>query len=288
MRRTNGEKLFGIANIVVLTVVALTCLLPFVHILAKSLSDNVSVLAKEVLFLPKGFTVNAYLFVLDNPQFRTSFLLTVFITVAGTVVALLTTSFTAFVFTRKDVPGCKLISVLYIITMFFGGGMIATYLLYKQIGLVDNILVLILPAAVNPFNIVLMRNFFESISPSLEESARIDGASNSRILFQIILPLSKPALATIGLFFAVIYWNSFLGAVLYTTKRELMTIQLYLRNILTSIDNLMDSNPEMLDAIATETVRASTIIAAMIPILLVYPFIQKYFVTGIMIGAVKE
>lgn len=288
MKRTRGEKLFGAVNILVLTVIGLTCLLPFVHILAKSLSNNISVLAKEVLFLPKGMTLNAYLFVLGNPQFRTSFTLTVFITLTGTAVALLTTSFTAFVFTRKDLPGGRIIAILYIITMFFGGGMIATYILYKQIGLVDNILVLILPAAVSPFNIVLMRNFFESISPSLEESAKIDGASNSRILFQIILPLSKAALATIGLFFAVIYWNSFMGAVLYTTKRELMTMQLYLRNILTSIDNLMDTNAEMLDAVATETVRASTIIAAMVPILLVYPFIQKYFVTGIMIGAVKE
>ena len=288
MRRTRGEKVFGVFNILLLTAISLSCLLPFVHILAKSLSNNVAVLAKEVLFIPKGFTFNAYLFVLGNPQFRTSFTLTVFITVAGTAVALLTTAFTAFVFTRKDLPGGKLIAVLYIITMFFGGGMIATYILYKLIGLVDNIIVLILPAAVNPFNIVLMRNFFESISPSLEESAKIDGASNARILFQIILPLSKAALATIGLFFAVIYWNSFLGAVLYTTKRELMTMQLYLRNILTSIDNLMDSNAEMLDSVATETVRASTIIAAMIPILMVYPFVQKYFVTGIMIGAVKE
>ncbi len=288
MKQTRGEKFFGVFNIALLALGALSCLLPFVHILAKSLSDDVSVLAKEVLFLPKGFTTNAYAFVLSNPQFRASFLLTVFITVAGTAVALLTTAFTAFVFTRKNVPGVKLICILYIVTMFFGGGMIATYLLYKQIGLVDNVLVLILPAAINPFNIILMRNFFESISPSLEESAKIDGASNARVLFQIVLPLSKAALATIGLFFAVTYWNSFMGAVLYTTKRELMTMQLYLRNILTSIDNLMESNAEMLDAIATETVRASTIIAAMVPILLVYPFVQKYFVAGIMIGAVKE
>jgi len=288
VKKTRGEKVFNVLNLILLGILGISCVLPFVHILAKSLSNEVSVLAKDVLFVPKGFTVAAYRYVIDNPQFRRSFFLTILITVAGTGIGLLTTCFTAFVFTRRNLPGGRLIALLYVVTMFFGGGMIATYILYKQIGLIDNIWVLILPASVNPFNIVLMRNFFESISPAMEESARIDGASNTRILFQIILPLSKAALATIGLFFGVTFWNSFMGAVLYTTKREMMTIQLYLRNMLTAIDNMMDKNTEMLDTLATETVRAATIIAAMIPILCVYPFIQRYFVSGIMIGAIKE
>lgn len=288
MRRTQGEQVFNVFNIFLLGLLGFTCLMPFVHIIAKSLSSEIFVLAKEVVFLPKGFTLNAYYFIVINNQFQRSFTLTVSITVIGTAVALLTTSMTAFVLTRKDLPGGLFIALLYIFTMFFGGGMIATYILYKQIGLIDNYWVLIFPACINPFNIVLMRNFFESISPSLEESAKIDGASHFRILFKIILPLSKAALATIGLFFAVTYWNSFVGALLYTTKRELMTMQLYLRNMLTAIDNLMDTNSEMLDTLATETVRAATIIAAMVPILMVYPFVQKYFVKGIMIGAIKE
>ena len=288
MRRTRGEQVFNVFNIFLLGLLGFTCLMPFVHIIAKSLSSEIFVLAKEVVFLPKGFTLNAYYFIVINNHFQRSFTLTVSITVIGTAVALLTTSMTAFVLTRKDLPGGLFIALLYIFTMFFGGGMIATYILYKQIGLIDNYWVLIFPACINPFNIVLMRNFFESISPSLEESAKIDGASHFRILFKIILPLSKAALATIGLFFAVTYWNSFVGALLYTTKRELMTMQLYLRNMLTAIDNLMDTNSEMLDTLATETVRAATIIAAMVPILMVYPFVQKYFVKGIMIGAIKE
>lgn len=288
MKRTRGEKIFNVINLIILFILGAICLLPFIHLIAKSLSEEASVLANEVVFIPKGFNINAYLFVMANSQFRTSFSLSVFITVVGTAIALLITSLTGYVFTRTQLPGVKFIALLYIITMFFGGGMIATYILYKQMGLIDNVWVLILPASINPFNIVLMRNFFESISPSLEESARIDGASNMRILFQIILPLSKAALATIGLFFAVTYWNSYIGAVLYTTKRELMTIQLYLRNVLLSIDNLIETNAEMLDAVATETVRAATIIAAMIPILCVYPLIQKYFVAGVMIGAIKE
>ena len=288
MRRTRGEHVFNVFNILALGLLGFTCLMPFVHIIAKSLSSEIYVLAKEVVFLPKGFTLNAYYFIVINNQFQKSFTLTVSITVIGTAVALVTTAMTAFVLTRKDLTGGMFIDLVYIFTKFFGGGMIATYILYKQIGLIDNYWVLIFPACINPFNIVLMRNFFESISPSLEESAKIDGASHFRILFKLILPLSKAALATIGLFFAVTYWNSFVGALLYTTKRELMTMQLYLRNMLTAIDNLMDTNSEMLDTLATETVRAATIIAAMVPILMVYPFVQKYFVKGIMIGAIKE
>ncbi len=288
MKRTRGEQIFNVFNLIMLTMVGLACLLPFIHIVAKSLSHELYVLAKEVLFIPKGFNTNSYNFVINNEQFQRSFLLTVFITVVGGGISLLVTATTGYVFTRQDVPGVKFICILFIITMFFGGGIIATYILYKQMNLLDNIWVLILPASINTYNIVLMRNFFESIPSSLEESARIDGASNIRILFQIILPLSKAALATIGLFCMVTYWNSFFGALMYTTKRELMTMQLYLRNILTSIDNLLEQNPEMLDAVATESVRAATIIAAMLPIICVYPFLQKYFVKGIMIGAIKE
>lgn len=288
MKKTRGEKIFYVINIIVLSLGGLACLLPFVHIIAKSLSSELSVLAKEVLFIPIGLNADSYNFVINNQQFQRSFFLTLFITVVGTGIALLITIFTAYVFTKKNVPGVKLFNILYIITMFFGGGMVATYILYKQMNLIDNIWVLILPASISAYNIILMRNFFESIPPSMEESARIDGASNIRILFQIIIPLSKAALATIGLFFAVTYWNSFFGAIMYTTKRELMPMQLYLRNILTSIDNLMEQNPEMVDAVATESVRAATIIAAMLPILCIYPFLQKYFVKGIMIGAIKE
>lgn len=288
MKRTTGESVFNVANYIVLMLMGLSCLLPFLHILAKSMSGEIHVLSKEVLFIPKDFNINAYRFVAGAPQFQRSFMLTVFITVVGTFIALMSSSFTAYVFTKKSVPGSGLLAFLYVFTMFFSGGMIATYILYKQVGLLDNIIVLILPAAISPYNIILLRNFFESISPSMEESARIDGASTFTILLRIILPLSKAALATIGLFYAVTYWNSFLGALLYTTKRELMTMQLYLRNILTSVDSLMETSPEMLDSIASETVRSATIICALIPILCVYPFIQRHFVKGVMIGAIKE
>jgi putative aldouronate transport system permease protein len=288
MKRTRGEKIFGVINIFIIALAAGTCLLPFIHVLAKSFSDEISVLAKEVVLVPKGFNINAYEYVLNNPQYRRSMLNSIFITISGTALSLAVTTMTAYAFTRKDLPGKGLIVALYIITMFFGGGIIPTYILYSDLNLIDTYTVLILPGAIGVFNIILMRNFFESLSPSLEESAKMDGASNFRVLLQIYLPLSKAALATIGLFFAVGRWNAFFDAVIYTTKREMMPIQLYLRNILSNLDNMLEMDPEQLEYVCAEGVRSATIISAVIPILLVYPLVQKYFVKGIMIGAIKE
>ena len=203
MIRTRGERIFNVINIVLVALITSTCLLPFIHILAKSFSANTYLLQKEVFFWPKGFTLNSYQYVLSNPQFFRSLLNSVFITVAGTVLSMLVTVLTAFVFTRNELPFQKLIVRLFIFTMFFSGGMIPTYLLYSNLHMLDTYAVLILPGAVGVFNIVLMRNFMESISPSLEESAKIDGASNVRVLFQIYVPLSKAAIATISMFFAV-------------------------------------------------------------------------------------
>ena len=288
MIRTRGERIFNVINIVLVALITSTCLLPFIHILAKSFSANTYLLQKEVFFWPKGFTLNSYQYVLSNPQFFRSLLNSVFITVAGTVLSMLVTVLTAFVFTRNELPFQKLIVRLFIFTMFFSGGMIPTYLLYSNLHMLDTYAVLILPGAVGVFNIVLMRNFMESISPSLEESAKIDGASNVRVLFQIYVPLSKAAIATISMFFAVGRWNAYFNAVMYTTSREMMPVQLYLRNLLLALDMLLESDPQQLEYIATEGVRTATIITAIVPILLVYPFAQKYFVSGMMIGEIKE
>ena len=288
MLKTRGQRIFNWFNIVIVSIIMLTCLLPFIHVLAKALSSNTYILAKEVYFWPKGFTFFSFNYVLSNPQFMRSMLVSVYITVAGTLLSMLVTVLTAFVFTRKDLPFQGFIVGLFIFTMFFGGGMIPTYLLFSKMGLLDTYAVLILPGAVGVFNIILMRNFFESISPSLEESAFIDGASNTRVLFAIYVPLSKAAIATITLFFAVGKWNAYFNAVMYTTSPAKMPVQLYLRNILLSLDTLLESDPQQLEYVATEGVRAATVVAAMLPILMVYPFAQRYFIHGMMIGAIKE
>ena len=286
--RTRGENIFNVFNILIVGLVGLTCLAPFVHVLAKSFSGKMPLILKNVFFWPKEFQLDSYTFVLKNKQYLISLKNSVIITVLGTALSMIITFLTAYVFTRQNLPGQKLYVFAYIFTMFFGGGMIPTYLLYNDVGLLDTYAVLILPGAVGTFNIILMRNFMESISPSLEESAKIDGASNFTVLFRIILPLSIPAIATISLFFAVGKWNAYFNAVIYTNSKKLMPIQLYLRNILINLNLLAEEDPEQLAYISTEGVRASTTISAILPILLVYPFLQRYFVGGMMIGAVKE
>ena len=286
--RTRGERIFNVINIIIVTLVGLLCLAPFIHVIAKSFSGNMPLVLKKVYFWPKEFQLDNYSFVLSNKQYLVSMKNSVIITVCGTVLSMVITFLTAFVFTRQNLPFQKLYVGLFIFTMFFGGGIIPTYLLFSSVGLLDTYAVLILPGGVGVFNIILMRNFMESISPSLEESARIDGASNMVILFKIILPLSIPAIATISLFFAVGKWNAYFNAVIYTTRKDLMPIQLYLRNILQNLDLLAEEDPEQLAYVSTEGVRASTTISAILPILCVYPFLQKYFVGGMMIGAVQE
>lgn len=286
--RTRGERIFNVINIIIVTLVGLLCLAPFIHVIAKSFSGNMPLVLKKVYFWPKEFQLDNYSFVLSNKQYLVSMKNSVIITVCGTVLSMVITFLTAFVFTRQNLPFQKLYVGLFIFTMFFGGGIIPTYLLFSSVGLLDTYAVLILPGGVGVFNIILMRNFMESISPSLEESARIDGASNMVILFKIILPLSIPAIATISLFFAVGKWNAYFNAVIYTTRKDLMPIQLYLRNILQNLDLLAEEDPEQLAYVSTEGVRASTTISAILPILCVYPFLQKYFVGGMMIAAVKE
>ena len=286
--RTRGERIFNVINIIIVTLVGLLCLAPFIHVIAKSFSGNMPLVLKKVYFWPKEFQLDNYSFVLSNKQYLVSMKNSVIITVCGTVLSMVITFLTAFVFTRQNLPFQKLYVGLFIFTMFFGGGIIPTYLLFSSVGLLDTYAVLILPGGVGVFNIILMRNFMESISPSLEESARIDGASNMVILFKIILPLSIPAIATISLFFAVGKWNAYFNAVIYTTRKDLMPIQLYLRNILQNLDLLAEEDPEQLAYVSTEGVRASTTISAILPILCVYPFLQKYFVGGMLIGAVKE
>lgn len=289
MKRTRGEKIFAVFNNIFLFLLIMLCLLPFLNIAAKSLSDSIAVAKGKVLFWPVGFSLSAYRFVVTNVQFVRSFCNTVFITVAGTALSVIVTIITAFIFTRKNMPFQKLYVMLFIFTMFFGGGIIPTYLHYYNFHLLDTYWVLILPHAVKVFHIVLLRNFYEGISPALEESARLDGASNTRILFNIYVPLSYASIATITLFVAVQIWNAYFGALMYTSKRELMPLQLYLRNMLNSIsDEVQNAEPTLVRELSDESVSSASIIVATLPILCIYPFLQRYFVTGVTLGAVKE
>ena len=282
-----GNKLFNIANTTLLVTIGLIMFLPFLHIIAKSLSKEVYVLSKEVYLFPKGFTTGAYEYIFQTSQFLVSLGNSVFVTVAGTALSMLITSITAYPLVVGGKGFGKLLMPLYLFTMYFSGGIIPTYLVIKNLNMTNSLWSLIIPCMVIPFNLIIIKNFFAGIPFSLFESARIDGASHTRILFSIYVPLSKAGFATITMFYAVGYWNNFFSAMMYITKRELIPLQLYLRQMITDSSNITEVGIEALMQVSPESVRAATIIAATIPIVIVYPFVQKYFVKGATLGAIK-
>ncbi|GAA3412511.1 carbohydrate ABC transporter permease [Paenibacillus hodogayensis] len=287
MIRTKGETVFGYFNVLILTLLSLTMILPFVHIAAKSFSSEAHVLAKDILLWPRGFTTISYEYVLSNKQFFASFGNSVFITVVGTAISMALTVLAAYPLSRKGLPYTRFLMLLFVITMFFSGGLIPTYLVVKGVGLLNSLWALILPGALAPFNLILIRNFFLGVPDALEESARMDGASNFRILLSVYLPLSVPSLATVGMFYAVGYWNQFFQAMMYITDRSLMPLQMFLLQLVTDEKSADMVVSDVFREVTPETVRAAAILCAVLPILFVYPFIQRYFVKGVMLGAVK-
>lgn len=275
---------------VFLIILAITTLLPFANVFSKSVSEDWAVVSGKVGVLPVGFQLNTLVFVIKSKLFLNSFSISVFVTAVGTLLAILLTAITAFPLSKKNVYGVKVILILYVFTMLFSGGLIPTYLLIKRLGMINNLLSLILPGAISVFNLLVVKNYYESLPESLEESAKLDGASNFTVLFRIILPLSMPVIATVSLFYAVGFWNDYFNPMLYINKVHLKTLQLYLRDIVMEAADplsMADKSADDLMNISPEGVRAATIIASTVPILLVYPYLQKYFIKGILIGSVK-
>lgn len=288
IRRSGGETAFAAANTVVLVLAGLSMLLPFLHIVAKSLSDEAHVLAKDVLFWPLRPSTGAYRWVLGSPQFVVSFTNSLIVTACGTTLSMLVTVITAFPVTRDGMPGRTALILLYVFTMFFGGGIVPTYLVVKGLGLTNTLLALFVPAALAPFQLIIMIRFFRNVPDGLYESARIDGATNVRILFSVFVPLSKAAIATLSMFYAVAYWNDYFSGLIYITNRRLVPLQVFLREMIIDesyLSSLVHAD-ELMRA-APESIRGATIVAAVTPILLVYPFVQKHFVKGLLIGALK-
>jgi putative aldouronate transport system permease protein len=284
-----GSKIFDLANVCLLILCSLITLFPFVYILATSLAPLSQVLRGGLILWPEGITWDAYYTILTNRLFVGSLWITVIITVVGTFVNLLFTSFMAYPLAKKRLKGRSVILFLVLFTMLFSGGIIPSYLIVKSLGLLNSVWSLILPGAISAFNLIIMKNFFQSIPEELEESARIDGCKNLGVLFRIVLPLSMPALATFTLFYAVGHWNSFFSAVLYITKSNLWPIQVVLRQMI-----IQGSTQEFQEALAnTEkqilpgTIKMAAIMVATIPILFVYPFLQKHFAKGVLLGSVK-
>ncbi|MBX4151214.1 carbohydrate ABC transporter permease [Paenibacillus lautus] len=280
-------SLFGIINMLILTCLAIITVYPVVYITAVSLSATSEVVQGNITLFPKGFNLDAYAQVLNDDRVPRAYLNTIFYTALGTVINLLLTAVAAYPLARKNFFGRKFFLLAIIMTMFLNPGIIPNYLIVSELGLLDSVWALVLPNAIWTFELLILKSFYENMSESLREAAVVDGASEYRILFQIVLPLSKPALASIGLFYFMGHWNSFFIPLIYLNDANMYPLQVVLRDMLIFSEN--GSNPSLVDAsaLAPQAMKNATIVLSMIPVLLIYPFAQKYFAKGVMLGSEK-
>ncbi len=287
--KSSADKAWDIVFVIVCLIVSAMCIIPMLNLLAKSLSGVDYLVRNEVYLLPKGLNFNAYTTVLKDPKYVRAFFWTVFLTVVCTVLSLTMTTLCAFPLIFENLRGRKAINVFITITMFFNAGTIPNYLLMQKLHLLSNPLVLIIPGVLSVYNMIIMRSFFYGIPDSLRESAEIDGASFFVILLQIYLPLSKPVMATLALFYAVGRWNGYSDALMYMRDDKFYPLQLLLYNIINNINQVEVATQEGFSAPGlSASLKAAIVMFSTIPILCIYPFLQKYFIHGVTLGAVKE
>lgn len=288
--RRTSDRLFHIFNYSALAIVLLVTLYPCWYVVVASISDPVKLYAgSRLLLAPRGFSLKAYQIILDHAALWRSYANTLFYVSASTVLGLSLTVLGAYVLSRRDLPGKNAMLVLITVTMFFGGGLIPTYLVVVALGLVNTAWAMILPAAISTYNMIMMLTYFRGLPASLEESAHIDGANDFVILMRIIVPLSYPVIAVISLYIIVSNWNSYIPATIYLRNRDLFPLQVILREILISGSSNLDTVTSGYDDFAaySESVKYTTIIVSTLPVLMVYPFLQRFFVKGVMLGAIK-
>ncbi|WP_053376418.1 carbohydrate ABC transporter permease [Paenibacillus sp. FJAT-27812] len=289
-----SRKLFVVLNTLLLTSVTLLGIIPFIHLLSISLSSNTAAMAGDVSLWPVGFSTDAYVYLGEKIEFFRSLWVSVKRVVLGTAVNMLLVFITAFPLSKTNNQFKFRTPYVWFFatTMFFGGGLIPTYIIVKNTGIIDSIWALILPGALNVWNMVLMLNFFRSIPRELDEAATIDGAGHLRVLWQIYLPVSLPSIATIGLFTIVGHWNAWFDGILYLNSPDKYPLQTYLSTLIMSINAQMSSlsieQLKAMDNLSEKTLRTAQIFMGALPIMLVYPFLQKYFVKGMTVGSVKE
>lgn len=285
MRDTTGERTFYAFNYIFLFGVALITLLPFVHVVAQSFSESKYVIAGAVGLWPRGFTSDAYHFAFQNTPVLLAFQNTLIITAGGTLLSLFVESAAAYPLSLQDLRFRRPVMYYFVFTMLFSSGLIPGFLLMRTLGLLNNLWSMILPHLLNVFNLILLKNYYEGLPDSVRESAMIDGADHILIWRSIILPMSAPILATVALFSAVGFWNSYFNAMLYLSDPKKITLQLFLVNLVRQADLTDSITSEII--VPSDTVRAASVIIGVTPILLVYPFVQRHFVTGITLGSVK-
>lgn len=285
-----GERLFNVIICALAAIIIGIVLYPLLFVVSASFSDPASVLGGEVWLLPKSVTAEAYTEIFHNKEVWLGYRNTIVYTVVGTVINIIMTILAAYPLSRPDLPGRKVLMLFITLTMFFSGGLIPTYLLVKDLGMVDTMWSLIVPGAISTYNLIVMRTYFQSSIPwEIQEAAHIDGCSNWRLLLNIILPLSKPILAVMILFYAVAHWNSFFNALIYMRDESHYPLQLVLREILMfSQSAAADGTVGLEDKILlAESIKYAIIIVSSLPVRIMYPFVQRHFVKGVMIGSIK-
>lgn len=288
MIKTNKSKIGDLIVAFLCFLLILACLLPMLNVLARSLSSTEALIRNEVTLWPKGLNFDAYKMVLEDSKYTWSLVWTAIITVIGTVLSMIMTTICAYPLIYDNLKGRRFINALIIFTMYFNAGTIPTYLLLKDLKLLNRPAVLVIPYCLSVFNMIIMRSFFFGIPDSLRESAEIDGAGPIRILITIYLPLSTSVIATLSLFYAVGRWNGFSDALMFMNKREYWPIQLLLYNILNNITSIEVATQEGFSKPGlSDSLKAATVMFATVPILLVYPWLQKYFITGVTLGSIK-
>ncbi|MDD7413083.1 MAG: carbohydrate ABC transporter permease [Eubacteriales bacterium] len=291
-RQSRGDKIFNVINGLLIAVVLIMIIYPLWFVIIASVSDPAKVLGGQVILMPRKFTLEGYRMVFRDPMIMTGYRNTLFYTVTGTAINLVMTILAAYPLSRKDWVGRGFFMGVLMFTMFFSGGIIPTYLMMNSLGMINTVWAMILPGAVSVYNTIIMRTFFvNSIPPELQEAAQVDGCSNTRLLLQIVLPLSKQILAVMVLFYGVAHWNAFFNALIYLTESKRYPLQLVLRSILiqntASQDMLGDLDTMGSRVMMAETIKYALIIVSTLPMMILYPFLQRFFEKGVMVGAVK-
>lgn len=295
IHKSREDRFIDIIVYALASVIFILVLYPLIYILSASISEPRLVTMGEVVFLPKQITFEGYQKIFEYTPIWVGYRNTVFYTVVGTAINLLLTVTCSYVLSRKDFFGRRFFTLLFTFTMFFNGGLIPTYLVVKQLGILNTVWSMWLPVAVSVYNVLICRTYFESSIPfEIQESACIDGCSDMQILLRIMLPLSKPIIAVLGLFYAVTHWNTYFNALIYLSDVKLYPLQLYLRSILIldQMSEMLGADAEMVEQLIRrmelkESMKYGIIVVSSLPIIMLYPFLQRYFVKGVMIGAVK-
>lgn len=280
-----SEKLYMTIVYAVLVLVGFAAVFPLLYVVSVSVTPYEELMKYGGFrIIPETFTFSAYSVFLRDPVIPNAYKVTVFVTVVGTAVNLLLTMLMAYPLSKSYLPGKKAVMLAIVFTLLFSGGVVPTYLVVKATGLINSVWAMILPSAVAAFNLLIMKTFFENLPDALDESARIDGAGEMRILLSIVLPISAPIMATIGLFYAVGHWNTFFPAIMYINDSTLHPLQVILRGIL---NRSMNPDVQLEEVLPTETLQMAAVVLTSLPIVIVYPFIQKYFTQGVLLGSIK-